>query len=787
MRHPTHCQEAENVTFSVVDGFSKRAGTKFMGKIADGNRTIEYRMHKFERDEDLEFAVVYGPGVFTILNLNTGETTDPTISSAAASYISHGSPSADQLKLITIADATFVLNRLAYPACHGTANEKINEDTMPMLLVRNLDGTWDMDTRVWNERPKIQQVLKHGASNATGGTFKIQYKGTNSSAIKYNATNAEIDDAIEEMNTIGAGKVQCFGGPINREDVIINLSPDLPDLEDMVVVGSSVQGTTFTIERGSDDINPAPRIIKDGLGITDISYYRNRLILAGDEYVVFSQADDLFNFYYTDGSIIIDSDPIEVALAASDVTIVDHVQPHGDTVIIMTTAGQQFQLQGGDVLAPSTVSITPSTRYETQSMRPVTMGDSIYFPGDHKGYSIMYEYTYNQDLISYRAVDITKHCFDLIPPNMVTIRASLNNDTLVVVPRNDINEASTEFTSKTTGNWSNNDGTVWDGGSGGYRSPQEWDTAIIEDGDEITFDDYADVSGQVKTTVGASNIYVYRRYQKGNELVQSAWSKWSFGTNDTADNIMDCLIVDNDLFFLTRDDAQGADEDVTALLLWKVTLTEERTAETNFAYDVMLDHKHTISAYTEKTGSGPYTYTYVLPIWDPGVDTVVLSNEWVGNSGTVITANVTTNRDASGNRIVAFETALEPNGEDEATVMLGRSYDANVEFSTVFMRTNDHLPVSEGKVILQKILVDHYKAGPYKIVINDTSATNRDDREFAFTPDTGHSEEFGTTTAWIHARPRDTTISVKISEPKPCTISAIEYHGHYGSLLGGKG
>ena len=305
---------------------------------------------------------------------------------------------------------------------------------------------------------------------------------------------------------------------------------------------------------------------------------------------------------------------------------------------------------------------------------------------------------------------------------------------------------------------------------------------------------YANVGAQVKSAAGASNIYVYRRYQKGQELVQSAWSKWVFGTNDLADNIMDCIIVDNDLFFLSRDDEQGVNADATELLLWKVSLTEERTAETNFKFDVMLDHKHTISAYTTKSGlvDGVYTYTYTIPIWDPGVDTVILSDDWADNSGTVITG-IGTSRDAStGNRIITFTTAFQPNDVSESKVMVGRSYDATVEFSTVFMRTGDNLPVSEGKVILQKILVDHYKAGPYKIIIDDKSTTNRPDREFAFTPPlvgglVTYSEEFGTTTAWIHGRPRDTTISVKISEPKPCTISAIEYHGHYGSLLGGEG
>ena len=911
MRHPTACADAENVSFSVVDGFSKRAGSEYIARIDGGSRTVEYRMHKFERDEDLEFAVIYGPGVFTIMNLNTGVTITPTISDVANSYITYASPNATDLKLVTIADATFVLNKKRTPACEGIANETIDATRMPMLLVRNSDGTWDMDSRTWNERPKGQQIIVNGETTATGGNFKIQYKGVTSANIPYDATASDIDDILEDMDTIGAGKAQCFGGPIHKHNVHINLSPDLIELEDMVVTASSVIGSTYTIQRGDDLTNSAPKIIRDSLGINDISYYRNRLILAGDEYVVFSQTDDLFNFYYFDSGTVIDSDPIEVALAANDVTVVDSVQPHGDTIIILTTAGQQFQLNGTEILAPATASITPSTRYETQPIRPVTMGDSIYFAGNHKQYTIMYEYTYNQDLISYRANDITKHCFDLIPPSMVSLRASLNNDTLVVVPRNDINEAATVFTSLASGDWHDNTGDKWGGGSGSYNSPQEWDTAIIDDETEITFhgtdddvatgtvvfsgtqtpgqiitiqdtaglskaylaataqdlttnppkfdcdgtaaaqatslkaciesayghpstitvadnlsgtltltqtiygeagnnsisedctnvavtgfvngadnplftDGYANVGGQVKTTAGDSTIYVYRRYQKGQELLQSAWVRWSFGTDATADNIMDCIIVDNDLFVLTRDDEQGATADNTALLLWKLSLTEERVADTGFDFKVMLDHKHSVSAYTSKSAlvDGVYTYTYTIPWYDLGVNTVVLSDDWADNSGTVITASGAT-PDSSGNRIVTFTTAFQPYDVLESKVMVGRSYNGEVELSPIFMRGKNDMPVSEGKTILQKVIVDHYKAGPYKIVITDTSAVNRADSEYSFTPSSGHSEEYGSLTAWLHARPRDTKISIKITEPKPCTISALEYHGHFGSLLEG--
>jgi hypothetical protein len=789
IRHFTQCESAENVSFSVLDGFSRRAGTEYVESYADAtnvsvSRTSKYRMHKFERDSDLEFVIVYGPGTFFIINLADGSKPTLTISSAASTYIGYGNPDGNELRLVTIGDATFVLNTLRAPRCEGDANEEIDKNRMPMLLVRNTNGTWDLDTRVWNSRPYYQQIIEKQGT-PTSGNFKLRYDGETTSAISHDASAYDIEEALEELDNIGDGKIQAFGGPVDKHQVVVNFSPDLT-IDQLMTVTSNGTGQTFKVTRGSDVTNPAPKIIRDNLKITDISYFRNRLILAGDEYVVFSQADDLFNFYYEDGNIIIDSDPIEVALAANDVTVVDYVVPHHDSIMVFTKAGQQFQLQSVDVLAPDTASITPSTRYETQDIRPVMLGDNLYFAGSHRGYSIMYEYKNSVTDVSYVATDVTKHVFDLIPPGMVTMTASLNNDTLIVVPRNDVNVSGTTYTSKADGLWNSESNTTWveDG------SPQPWDDVTINH--TVTFNGdvvgggYAEVTSDDKSVTPASDMFVYRRYMLGPELIQSAWTKWSFGSGNSSDNVMDIMVVDNDMYVLTRDDDQGTSEVDSKLLLWKMTITEERTPQTNFEFDVLLDHKHTFTTYNTKTEVGTdWQYTFVLPVWDPGVDTVVLSDDWGTASGTVVTATAAT-RNASGNRIVTITVAHEITVPASAQVIVGRSYDASVEFSKVYMRQGN-VPISEGRVVLKKMVVDHYNAGPYTITVSDAADVHADvkrpDRVTTFTPTSGHSEAFGSTTAWVQGKARDTTITLSINQPKPCTISAIEYHGQYGSLM----
>ena len=189
-------------------------------------------------------------------------------------------------------------------------------------------------------------------------------------------------------------------------------------------------------------------------------------------------------------------------------------------------------------------------------------------------------------------------------------------------------------------------------------------------------------------------------------------------------------------------------------------------------------------------GGSAYTYDITLPCVDYSVDTVVLSDDYrTSDRGRVLPIDATTdgwtvtslNHNAGGTTTLQVSHASE--NITNPKVMVGRAYNGEVQFSTLFMRDENNVPTSDGRSIIQKILVDHENAGPYSIVIDDTSDVNRTDQTYSFTPSSGFSESFGTTTAWVHGRARDTAIKVKITEPKPCTISAIEYHGQYGSLL----
>lgn len=58
-----------------------------------------------------------------------------------------------------------------------------------------------------------QRLMISGAP--TGGTFRLTFKGQQTSALAFNASASDVRAALEALSTIGAGNVMVFGGPTN--------------------------------------------------------------------------------------------------------------------------------------------------------------------------------------------------------------------------------------------------------------------------------------------------------------------------------------------------------------------------------------------------------------------------------------------------------------------------------------------------------------------------------------------------------------------------------------------
>lgn len=765
IRFPGQVNDALNVNLDVVDGARKRSGTEHVAFIAGAiEYNGKYKCHRIRRDNEEQYLVVIGPtGFIRVVDVLTGSVVTPTVTTNAANYLSYAGASANDIRMVTIADTTFIVNTKVPTETTDSTNTQLSANRMPIKMQRTSTSplAFSIDTVTWKQRPFYRQIIKKNGAAPTGGTFKLTYLGVETPlAIPFNAkasgtqlaTLVNIEGALvgdgttnyQGIRTLTRGKIIVSGGPLPERDVVVDFSPDLEVSSLMTVTGSTLSGGgSYTVVRGDDETQPAPQFVIDKRPISDIGYFRNRLILVADDYIQFSAADDLFMMFKERADVIVDSDPFTLQLSANDVTIIDNIVPFRKSVLVLTESGQQFEVTSGDVFGPGQVAVTASTKYQTKPVRPVAIGERIYMLGQHPTRSILYEYYYSDNAVSNLASDVSKHVDGLIPTSAIALDASENSDMVVVVAAPEADYPPEAFSTNQTGAW--DDGDSWNGG----ESPQPWDEVTITN--TITFLQYPAVTK--KSGLPATEIFVYKSYTVGQERKQSAWARWSFGN----DNIQSLAVFDDELYIIRRDDDQTAG--ASGLFIEKMAMTDQKTAQDGWPYQVQIDHQRTFAAGTGTYNAGNNTTSWVLG-YNADIDVCVLTNM----STVPIASNTNGTVTVSGNYI----------GE---SVMFGRRYSAELELSKVLFRPDDK-PVTEGKTTITKMVVDHVNSGSYEV---ETTRLPANTTTSKFVP-SGGSSEYGKYTAWITTDADRCEIKLKSDSVYPVTWSGLEYHGTFATL-----
>ena len=778
LRYPAQVADAENVDFTVVDGARKRPGgvsIRTLGSGVQANST--YRMHHIERDDEEEYAIVYGPqaGGFylKIVELASGDVATITENDNALDYLGENGATVDDLRFVTVADTTFIVNTKK-PTGVASNGVSIDRATMPIQLQRT--GTSPLAFTVsqtpFGERSFFQQVLRGSSSSGISGNFKLRYSpgsvNYTTENIPYNASAEDVQVALQGDGTANNpgiapfpfGKVICTGGPLPEGDIFINISTDL-EVNELIAVSAQPTGASYTIDRGSDSRDPAPQFIRNSLPIRDITFFRNRLCFASDEFLAFSRSDDVYQFYLTSPLAVTDADPIELQISATDVNIIENVTPFRNTLVVLTKAGRQFELRVDGAFTPDTAAITQSTAYDTQLARPAMIGNRLYMAGTNDKFSSFLEYYYEETFATNTARIISEHVDTLIPPDIKRIAACPTNEQVVVFPATtgDIIGGATKISELDgSGDFDGTDEfdevTTWQNDD----PPTENDSVIITDTHVVTFDGYYSVPGFVQTQNPSgivSDLYIYRTRFNGSERVQSAWSKWSFG----GDALMDMFIIDDELYLMRRQTSLV--DNATRLKIDKFNLGGSRSPDfAGFSREVHLDHM------IQKSGTpsdGETTFTLNAEESDVTLDTAVDSN---GNEYAV-----TQNADG---------TQLTITGEVGTAVVLGRKFDMDLELTEVFMRSPQNQPIEGGRTNLKKLIVTHTEAGPYQVEIE---ANHSDAVPTRTVTKSAVSIDSGTLSVPVLAQPRDANITIKSQNSWPVTITGLEYHGTYSTNL----
>jgi len=181
---------------------------------------------------------------------------------------------------------------------------------------------------------------------------------------------------------------------------------------------------------GDDFTNPFPSFV--GKTIRDIFFFKNRLGILTDSNIIFSEADEYFNFFRTTTQQLLDSAVIDVGLSHTKVAILEHAVPFQEKLMLFSQ-GSQFVLRGADVLSPKTVAISPVTEYDlSDGIQPVALGNYIYFPFKRNDFEGVYEYFVDNNTETFNAEEITQQVPKYITADVQKIVGSQAENTIVM-------------------------------------------------------------------------------------------------------------------------------------------------------------------------------------------------------------------------------------------------------------------------------------------------------------------------------------------------------------------
>tara|TARA_Y100001973_G_scaffold11711_2_gene16037 strand:- start:4751 stop:7336 length:2586 start_codon:yes stop_codon:yes gene_type:complete len=202
-----------------------------------------------------------------------------------------------------------------------------------------------------------------------------------------------------------------------------------------VGVDATVDWASFKFtprQTGDETTNPLPSFI--GQPITDITLFKNRLVITSGENVNLSEIGFYFNFFRTTVTQLLDSAPIDVGVGGTEIAQLDRATPFSDRLMLFSQRSQ-FSLSGESILSPLTVSVTNVTDFDCDtSSAPVAAGATLFFPfkrGSFTGYREYFKGGTTAD-IQFDALDITEQVPKFIEGTVKRAVSSTHENLLVV-------------------------------------------------------------------------------------------------------------------------------------------------------------------------------------------------------------------------------------------------------------------------------------------------------------------------------------------------------------------
>lgn len=489
LRLPEQLAQQVNGFSTESSGLQKRPPTLYVGDLGAAPTNPNCLVHIVNRDETEKYVMLFDGTSVRVWD-EDGKSYNVKYEGDGQAYITVSNPRR-ALRLVTIADYTFIVNREKVVKM-GTAKVPYTWDDHS-CIVNVKSGQYGRTYKILINDTEIAAYTTPNGDNAAD-TQKIDTNfirdqlgdaaAKNGWTVeKYNSCLylKKEDVTIKNVKCVDGFNGQGMFGIFHTAQKFTNLPTEAKDGYTVKVLGDNGSGSddyyvsykasenvwkecakpgilagydkatmphimtrnadgSFTVKQaqwddrdtGDEDSNSNPSFV-DGK-INDVFLFRNRLGFLSGENIILSRSASFFNFWMASAVEVQDTDPIDVAVSNNEVDTLYHAVPFAQDLVLFS-ANSQFILSADGVLTPQNASAPLATQFTSaKEVKPVGAGRRMYFIVKRAEYSSMNEYyTMNDTQGTKDAQDVSSHIPSFIPNGVYAICPSNNEHILLTL------------------------------------------------------------------------------------------------------------------------------------------------------------------------------------------------------------------------------------------------------------------------------------------------------------------------------------------------------------------
>lgn len=189
-----------------------------------------------------------------------------------------------------------------------------------------------------------------------------------------------------------------------------------------------------SIKVGDSDSQVIPEFI--GNQIKDLFFIGGRLGILTKNGISLSQQGVFYNFFRTTVLSLLDDSPIATYIDSSKSVGLEYASELQGNIVLFGDK-LQFAIDTSKAITPSTISVQPISGFEiNRNVKPISIGDSIFFLVSNNGYSSLMEMNKTTVSMNIRANDVSAHVPTYIDSDIIQIVSSQRDNCVFLRSRN---------------------------------------------------------------------------------------------------------------------------------------------------------------------------------------------------------------------------------------------------------------------------------------------------------------------------------------------------------------